>query len=163
MTRFYCTHCGNLVPHDAYACMKCGCRPRSGKAHCYNCGVNVRQEQVMCIKCGVRLDRIDWGQKPPVDDSHNPPMPPAKFCPDRVGSSALAIVLGCIGIHKFYMGYVVEGFIMLAMTTIGTFMWQGFEPFILMVSVSWFEAISMMSRNDESFVVNYVKNRRPWF
>ena len=163
MATIFCTHCGNQVSDDAYACMKCGCLPLSGKVHCYSCGVAIRQEQVMCIKCGVRLDRIVRERTSRFDDQRTTPTPPTKFCPDRVVSTALAIVVGCLGIHKFYLGYRVEGFIMLSMTTIGTFMSQGFTPLIFMISVSWFEAINMMSRDDESFVVNYVKNRRPWF
>ncbi len=154
MATIFCTHCGNQVPDDAYACMKCGCRPRSGKAHCYNCGVNVRQEQVICIKCGVRLDS--------VRNPTQPPLPP-KRKPDQLSSMIFAILFGFTGMHKFYMGYPREGFVMLSLSVIGSLVWLKPYPIVLMMAVAWIEASSIICRDEASFIKNYIDEQRPWF
>ncbi|MEG0146971.1 MAG: NINE protein, partial [Raoultibacter sp.] len=44
---------------------------------------------------------------------------------DHVAAGLLAIFLGSLGIHKFYLGYNTAGFIMLAVTTIGSLLTFG--------------------------------------
>ncbi|MEN8256591.1 MAG: NINE protein [Thermodesulfobacteriota bacterium] len=86
----HCTNCGNEVGEKAIACPKCGLPPRSENKFCYSCGVEVNEKQIMCVKCGVEL------QKKGVANS--------KSWKRKTTAGLLAILLGGLGIHKFYHG-----------------------------------------------------------
>ena len=81
----YCTNCGSEVAEQAVACPKCGLRQRAEKKYCHNCGVETNPSQAMCVKCGVSLATGQNGKK-------------------KVTAGVLGILLGGIGIHKFYLG-----------------------------------------------------------
>jgi len=63
-----------------------------------------------------------------------------------------ALLLGSIGVHKFYLGYVTEGIIqiILSLTCIG-----GVIPLI--------EGILYLIKTDEEFYQTYQVNKRGWF
>ncbi|HAR49189.1 MAG TPA: hypothetical protein DCR81_03650 [Smithella sp.] len=84
----YCTNCGNEVAEKAIACTKCGVPPRAEKKFCYNCGVEVNPQQAMCVKCGVGLKGGSSGTGGKKKTT-------AGIC---------AILVGGVGVHKFYHG-----------------------------------------------------------
>lgn len=51
----YCRTCGNKVNDNAEICVKCGCRPLTGRSYCQNCGAKTAEQQVMCIRCKAAL------------------------------------------------------------------------------------------------------------
>lgn len=51
----YCRTCGNKVNDNAEVCVKCGCKPLSGKNYCQDCGTKTTAQQVMCTKCRATL------------------------------------------------------------------------------------------------------------
>lgn len=81
----YCTNCGKEVLEQASACPNCGVGPRTEKKFCYSCGVESNTLQVVCVKCGVSLSAGMNGKK-------------------KVTAGVLGILLGGIGVHKFYLG-----------------------------------------------------------
>jgi len=77
---------------------------------------------------------------------------------EKVPAALLAIFLGGLGIHKFYMGYKNEGIIMLAVTVL-TFFVGGF----FMGIIGLIEGIIYISMHDEQFRREYVAGHKPWF
>ena len=86
--------------------------------------------------------------------------------PNKIAAGLLAIFLGALGVHKFYLGYKNEGIILLAIVG------SGFLFSFLLVGLLWvwvpgviglIEGIIYLTKTDEEFERVYVQGRRPWF
>lgn len=73
----------------------------------------------------------------------------------KVPAGILAILLGALGIHKFYLGYTKEGVIMLILTvfTFGT----------VSSLIALIEGILYLTKPDDQFAATYVTGRKGWF
>lgn len=91
---------------------------------CHACGVEIDARAELCPKCGVRQ---------PAAGKHN-----------RVTAGLLAIFLGGLGAHKFYLGKLGMGFLYLI------FCWT-FIPAV----VSLIEGILYLTKSDEQFAATY--------
>ena len=69
----------------------------------------------------------------------------------KVVAGILAILLGGLGIHKFYLGYTKEGII----TIILCFGCGGLIGII--------EGIIYLTKSDEDFVKTYITGKKGWF
>jgi len=103
---------------------------------------------------------------PPTDPYVPPVSPPPSSGPvpgadKKLVSGILAILLGWIGVHKFYLGYQKEGIIMLIVGVVGLFL-CGIPTFIVSV-VGIIEGILYLTKSDEEFVATYVTGRKAWF
>lgn len=93
-----------------------------------------------------------------------PPPPaapqPSPFAGDKnkLVAAILGILLGGLGIHKFYLGYIKEGIIMAAVSLVsfGMLAWA-------MTVVGIVEGIIYLTRSDEEFYATYVASQKPWF
>lgn len=92
---------------------------------CFACGQGIDVRAEICPKCGVR-------QKRAVDQK------------SRIAAALLAFFLGGFGIHKFYLGRIVWGFVYLL------FCWT-FIPSL----VAFVEFIVYLCMSDESFAAKY--------
>lgn len=79
----------------------------------------------------------------------------------KIPAALLAFFLGVFGVHKFYLGYTKEGLIMLLVFLFG-FILLGLPSFIIAV-IAFIEFIIYLTRSDEEFDRNYVKNKKGWF
>lgn len=70
----------------------------------------------------------------------------------KIVAGVLAILLGALGIHKFYLGYTKEGIIQLIL---GFFCVGGLIGLI--------EGIIYLTKSDSDFVATYVTGRKGWF
>jgi TM2 domain-containing membrane protein YozV len=75
-------------------------------------------------------------------------------------SGILAILLGALGVHKFYLGYTTEGIIMLAVSVVGSFLC--FPPAVVGI-IALIEGIIYLTKSDDEFVATYVVGRKGWF
>jgi TM2 domain-containing membrane protein YozV len=146
----FCRECGKSVNEHAVACTSCGVNPRASKNFCYTCGVKTKDNQVMCVKCGVSLESasssgISFGENGKKD---------------KMIAFVLALVLGTIGAHKFYLGYKNPAIIMLICGTIG---WILVIPALVMAVIALIEAIIYITKSDEEFQMIYVDNEKGWF
>lgn len=89
--------------------------------YCSNCGKQVSSEAEICPNCGVRLMA-------------------KKEKKSKVTAALLALFLGWIGIHKFYLGRTVLGIFYLL------FCWTFIPAF-----VAFIEAIIYFSMKEEDF------------
>ena len=81
---------------------------------------------------------------------------------DHVAAGLLAIFLGSLGIHKFYLGYNTPGFIILAVTIVGSIFSLGIAG-LAMVVISIVEGVLYLSKSQTEFEQIYVFNKKEWF
>ena len=74
----------------------------------------------------------------------------------KIAAALLALFLGGLGVHKFYLGYVGAGIVML----IGTFTLI-FIPVVVLIAL--IEFIVYITKSDVDFHQTYVVNNRSWF
>lgn len=77
---------------------------------------------------------------------------------NHIAAGVLAILLGALGIHKFYLGYTKEGVIMLLVTLL-TF---GFGASVMAI-IGIVEGILYLVKTDEEFYYTYEVGNKPWF
>jgi len=109
-------------------------------------------------------------QQPPAQGYQPPPQGYAPQQPqqspfggekNKLVAGILAILLGSLGIHKFYLGYTTAGIIMLVVTIVGSFLF-GLGPLAMWV-VGVIEGIIYLTKSDQDFYNTYVVNQKPWF
>jgi TM2 domain-containing membrane protein YozV len=83
----------------------------------------------------------------------------------KVAAGVLAILLGGIGIHKFYLGYTGPGLVYLLINTVGLALtWLlVFIPNYALAVVAMVEGIIYLTKSDAEFEQTYVIGKRPWF
>jgi len=94
----------------------------------------------------------------PPQNYYAQPYPAAGYgtMPESKRSTAgiFALLLGGIGVHKFYLGYTTEGILQILLT-IFTCGLGGIVPMI--------EGIMYLTKSDQEFVTTYQVNRKGWF
>ena len=84
----------------------------------------------------------------------------------HIVAGLLALFLGSWGIHKFYLGYMTEGAIMLGVWFVSfllTFVLIGIFPLMALGVVAFIEAIIYLTKSDADFERIYVQNKKAWF
>ena len=81
---------------------------------------------------------------------------------DHVAAGLLAIFLGIFGVHKFYLGCNQAGFIMLAVSIIGSIFTFGLAAAVIEV-ISIIEGVIYLKKSQTEFDRTYVLNQRDWF
>lgn len=104
--------------------------PGPDEQYCPSCGEVIKKAAEICPECGVR-------QKPAVSSSSK----------DRVTAGILAILLGWIGAHKFYLGETGLGILYLC------FFWTGIPAIVGLI-----EGILYLTKTDEEFQRLYVND-----
>lgn len=98
---------------------------------------------------------------PPPAPVSPPPATPSGSSDRKVIAGVLGIILGCIGVHKFYLGYQKEGIIMLICGVVGCFVCG--IPTVAMGAIGLVEGILYLTKTDADFERIYVQGRKPWF
>jgi len=100
---YFCKNCGEpYMTDEAVMCVKCGVAKGQGSNYCHNCGQPVTPGAVACLSCGVATKAL-----PPAD---------AK---SKIAAGLLAIFLGTLGVHNFYLGYTSKAVIQLVLSIVG--------------------------------------------
>lgn len=98
--------------------------------YCHECGEIIRAKAEICPKCGVRQSPVPGTF---VVGSRN-----------KTVAAVLALLLGWIGVHKFYLGRTGQGILYIA------FCWT-FIPAI----IAFIEAILLLTMSEEKFAAEY--------
>ena len=84
---------------------------------------------------------------------------------DRTTAGLLAIFLGGLGIHKFYLGFTGPGLVFLLINTVGfAITWiMFFIPNAVVGLIALIEGIIYLTKSDEEFHQAYVVEKKQWF
>jgi RNA polymerase subunit RPABC4/transcription elongation factor Spt4 len=150
----YCHSCGAILHFSAASCPKCGAaQPASnwlppalqpagsptrvqgglppGHVYCRGCGEGIHETALSCPKCGAtqRTTSASYAQSGGAN---------------RTTAGILGIVLGGLGVHKFYLGQIFMGLIYLI------FCWTFIPAFIGLI-----EGIYYLTMTDSEFARKY--------
>ena len=125
-----CKECGQPISDAAKACPHCGA-PVIKDVYCPNCGTKVPENVRFCPKCGREICQSGnrTGQK------------------DKLVAGLLAIFLGYLGIHYFYLGKTTAGILTIVISLCSCYIWG-----LLML----IQGIMMLTMSDEAFNEKYV-------
>lgn len=102
----YCRECGQLITNEDIKCTSCGTRKGIGKNYCYKCGSRVKNCNIeLCEVCGANLNNniVNLNIK------------------SKLLAGLMALFLGGMGIHRFYLGYFKIGVLQLMLWILGYF------------------------------------------
>jgi TM2 domain-containing membrane protein YozV/RNA polymerase subunit RPABC4/transcription elongation factor Spt4 len=135
----HCRNCGKQIDDKAAVCIHCGVPPKASTAFCFNCGNTTTPKQALCLNCGVTLATRGTGQK------------------SKSTATLLAMFLGTIGVHKFYMGSWGWGIIYVVLCLTFFLSWI---PLI----TSLVETIKVILMTDDEFAIKALafKNEGPF-
>jgi TM2 domain-containing membrane protein YozV len=105
----FCRNCGKELIGTPEICINCGAKPLVGSSFCHNCGAKTSPTAEFCTKCGAKL-----GVKT-LDTNISEK--------SRLAVTLLAWFLGQFGIHRFYLGKIGTGILMI-ITAGGLGIWQ---------------------------------------
>jgi TM2 domain-containing membrane protein YozV len=80
----------------------------------------------------------------------------------KLVAGILGILLGTLGIHKFYLGYQKEGIIMLVVALVGGTITCGVGAVAVQI-IGLVEGIMYLTKSDEEFVATYITGQKGWF
>lgn len=171
MLKRYCRNCGHEVHSEAVVCVKCGFPPRKMDRFCQSCAAETKSGQMLCTSCGIQLAN----EKGFVIPRHSVVESSANS-KSKLTAGLLAIFLGQLGVHKFYLGYTTPAMVVLLCTlqmsaisfSVGMFTWGiGMMMFIPIHVLVWvfgvIEGIRYLTKTDQEFNETYVNNKREWF
>jgi TM2 domain-containing membrane protein YozV len=116
--------------------------PRSPhEKFCFECGSTIRVNAEICPHCGVRQMPPPPAASFPVPHQTYMPVPSGK---SKVAAGVLALLLGGLGAHKFYLGSVGLGFLYLI------FFWTGLPAIVGLI-----EGIIYLTMSDQEFEYKY--------
>ena len=99
---------------------------KADENYCVSCGKILSKEAEICPKCGVRQKRPKTGTK------------------NKTTAGILAILLGGLGAHKFYLGQTGQGILYLC------FSWT-----LIPEIIGFIEGIIYLTKSDEEFEEKY--------
>lgn len=84
---------------------------------------------------------------------------------NKTAAGLLAIFLGGLGIHKFYLGFTGSGLVYLLVNTVGLLLtWVLlFIPNIVLGIIALIEGIIYLTKTDEDFEQTYLISKKQWF
>lgn len=94
--------------------------------YCHGCGTQIHESAPACPKCGAQ-------QRTKTSSSKN-----------RIVAAVLALLLGTLGAHKFYLGHIGRGILYLV------FWWTAIPTLIALI-----EGIIYLCMGDEEFNKRY--------
>ena len=92
--KMYCRNCGKAIDGKAVVCVACGVPPARERKFCQHCGAPTDPKAEVCVKCGVRLVSAQEGR-------------------DWLVTLILSVLVGGLGVDRFYTGYVGLGILKL--------------------------------------------------
>ena len=103
----FCKNCGKEIDPQAAICIGCGFRNGDGNRYCGHCGQPLLADAVVCLSCGFSTRPAPTQPVAPVN---------AK---SKLVAGLLALFLGGLGIHNFYLGFTGKGIAQILLSCTG--------------------------------------------
>ena len=124
---------------------------------CTKCGAQNEDYAQTCSQCQAALPQIGGYQpiQPPTPYGSGQMQDWQQLGADKkITAGILALLIGSLGVHKFFLGYTTEGIIQIVLT----FLTCGIGGIIGLI-----EGIIYLTKSDEEFVRTYIQNKKGWF
>jgi TM2 domain-containing membrane protein YozV len=129
---------------------------------CKQCGKEIPEGTLFCSYCGARQVAEETTGETSSASAAASPVATTVESKSKIAAGVLAILLGSLGIHKFYLGYTTQGLIMLLVTVLASWFTLGLAAIIMEV-IGLIEGIIYLTMSDEAFRDTYVIGRKAWF
>lgn len=96
----FCKNCGKEIDNLAAVCVHCGVAVGNGTKFCQNCGSELPEGAAICVHCGVAVSNASAANI-------------SADAKSKVAAGLLAIFLGSLGVHNFYLGFTKKAVIQL--------------------------------------------------
>ena len=103
----FCKNCGREIDPQAAICIGCGFKNGDGNKFCSHCGKPVAEGAEVCLSCGFSTRPVN-----------TQPVAPAN-AKSKLTAGLLALFLGGIGIHNFYLGFTGKGIAQILLSCTG--------------------------------------------
>lgn len=159
MALIKCTECGHEVSDKATNCPHCGA-PVIKTVICSECGAQLKDTDRICANCGCPNPAYKQGAAFSQNGNYRQPDsglgvfdngPSGK---SRGVAGLLAILLGCLGVHFFYVGKTGAGILNLLLCLLGWVLL--FIPPLVVGVLSLIQGILMLTMTQEDFERKYV-------
>ncbi len=118
----FCKNCSKELLNGENICSQCGAPAGAGVNYCSNCGTYTPQNSTYCPRCGAPCKEEGVNLNPtPVYTPSMPQKPIAQEPKSRLAVGLVALILGSLGIHNFYLGFKGRGYAQLLMTLLSFF------------------------------------------
>lgn len=128
MALITCPECGKEVSDKAASCPNCGTplNNAKNKKYCQHCGELIDKDCIVCPKCGKQVGNIGNAEKNIVINNNNSASSVVYsntgtfISPkSRLVALLLCLFLGVLGVHRFYVGKIGTGIIMILLMFTG--------------------------------------------
>lgn len=137
----YCMHCGSTMPDNV--------------KFCGNCGAPLEQAEPQPTYEAPKYEPVYQTTHQAGPITHN-------YTKSKIAAGLLAIFLGTLGIHKFYLGYTKAGVIMLLVSIVAGIFTIGIATAGMGI-VALIEGILYITKSDEEFYQTYELGEKQWF
>ena len=129
--------------------------------YCRNCGTRLEDSDKFCPECGARVDFAPQVQTPTPYTRGTPSDVPTK-AKSKTTAGLLAIFLGGLGIHKFYLGLTTPGAIMVVVWLFAFFT-KLYLLCVVLNIIGLIEGVIYLTKTSEQFHEYYEVQKKEWF
>jgi TM2 domain-containing membrane protein YozV/RNA polymerase subunit RPABC4/transcription elongation factor Spt4 len=146
---FQCNNCGTVNTDDATFCTNCGTPFAAGQMPVSNAG-GLQVQQKLCVSCNRPINvtfttcPFCGVVQPTSTGNFTPGVPVQSGTHNKTTAGLLAIFLGTVGVHKFYLGQTGMGILYLL------FCWTGVPSIVALI-----EGIIYLTMSDAEFAQKY--------
>lgn len=122
----YCENCGSIINENSNYCSNCGVKVKKPILKCEKCGFAIKEYDTTCDNCGQVIDKNKYNNQYNStysnSESYNtytdnsPIQNFNKKQKSKIVAGILGVLVGALGIHRFYLGYIGIGIVQIILT-----------------------------------------------